>query len=141
MENSQEFEASQPSEQVVQPQQFRYASFQHRLGGIALDTALAIVALFIGWFIWSLIVWQNGQTPAKQILKLRVLHESTGKRATWGHMAVREFLVPLTVAIACGVSAGVLGIAWITLEIVFYFVKGQRTLRDYWVRTVVVNEA
>ena len=26
-------------------------------------------------------------------------------------------------------------------EIVFYFTKGQRTLRDYWVKTVIVNEA
>lgn len=140
MHNDGDVTAGMDSGAVGAPE-FRYATFQHRLGGLALDAALMVVTLYIGWFIWSLIVWQQGLTPAKQILKLRVRHESTGKTATWGHMAVREFLVPLTVAIACGATAGVLGIAWITLEIVFYFVKGQRTLRDYWVRTVVVNEA
>ena len=117
------------------------ASVQHRLGGFFLDLALIIVTLGIGWMIWSLVAWRSGQTPAKQILKMRVLHESTGKPATWGHMAVREFLVPLTVNIAAWVTLGVGAVAWITLEIVFYFVKGKRTLRDYWVRTVVVNEA
>ena len=140
MENNQEFNVPQADESAQAPA-FRSATFHHRLGGIALDTALCFVTLFIGWFIWALITWQNGQTPAKQILKMRVLHESTGKPATWGHMAVREFLIPLTVNIVAWVTFGIGAIAWITLEIVFYFVKGKRTLRDYWVRTVVVNEA
>lgn len=56
-------------------------------------------------------------------------------------MAIREFLVPLTVSIASSITAGIAGIAWIVVEIVFYFTKGQRTMRDYWVKTVVVNEA
>jgi len=44
---------------------FRYASFQHRLGAIALDAALMVLTLGVGWIIWSMNVWSDGQTPAR----------------------------------------------------------------------------
>jgi uncharacterized RDD family membrane protein YckC len=127
----------------------KLASFQHRLGSLFLDAALALVTLGIGWIIWSLVVWGEGQTPAKKILKLRVYAAETKQRATWGHMAIREFLVYLTIGITSTVldlaTFGVLGtlflVAWYVTEIVFYFTKGQRTLRDILVKTLVVNEA
>jgi uncharacterized RDD family membrane protein YckC len=120
---------------------FHYASFQHRLGAYALDATLVVLTLGIGWLIWSMIVWSEGQTPAKKILKIRVRHFETGNIATWGHMAVRELLIPLTVLIASNLTAGIAAIAWITIEIVFYFTKNSRTLRDLWVKTAVINEA
>ena len=89
----------------------------------------------------SQMTWGEGQTPAKKILKLRTINAVTKSPATWGHMALRELLVPATVAIATGFTGGLAWIAWVVLEIVFYFTKGQRTLRDYWVKTVIVNEA
>ena len=61
--------------------------------------------------------------------------------ATWGHMAVREFLIPLTVVSVSNLTSGVAGLAWIIIEIVFYYTKNSRTLRDHWVKTAVVNEA
>ncbi len=120
---------------------YRYATFQHRLGAYALDWGLALLTLGIGWLIWSLIVWPEGQTPAKKILKLRTINIVTKQPATWGHMSIREFLIPLTVFIASGITGGVVWGAWIAVEICFYFLKGKRTLRDYWVKTVIVNEA
>ncbi len=120
---------------------YRYATFQHRLGAYALDWGLALLTLGIGWLIWSLIVWPEGQTPAKKILKLRTINIVTKQPATWGHMSIREFLIPLTVFIASGITGGIVWGAWITVEICFYFLKGKRTLRDYWVKTVIVNEA
>jgi uncharacterized RDD family membrane protein YckC len=122
-------------------QPMRYASFQHRLGAYALDAVLAVLTLGIGWLIWSLVVWGEGQTPAKKILKIRVRHFETGSVVTWGHMAIREFLVPLTVGIAANLTFGFVAVAWIIIEIVFYFTKNSRTLRDLWVKTAVVNEA
>ena len=119
----------------------RYASFQHRLGAYALDLVLAIFTIGIVWLIWSLVIWGQGQTPGKQILKIRVRSAQTGSVATWGHMAVREFLVPLTVIVATVITYGVAFVAWIIIEIVFYFTKNNRTLRDLWVKTAVVNEA
>jgi uncharacterized RDD family membrane protein YckC len=120
---------------------YRYASFQHRLGAIVLDSVLMVVTLGIGWIIWALIVWSEGQTPAKKILKLRTINFTNGQRATWGHMGIRECLIPITVSVASTITGGIAGIAWIVVEIVFYFTKGQRTLRDYWAKTVIVNEA
>ena len=119
----------------------RYASFQHRLGAIVLDATLMVITFGIGWLIWSFIVWGEGQTPAKKILKLRTIDFTNGRPATWGHMGIREGLIPITVSIASGVTGGIASIAWIVVEIVFYFTKGQRTFRDYWVKTAVVNEA
>jgi uncharacterized RDD family membrane protein YckC len=127
----------------------RLASFQHRLGAYALDLALAFLTLGIGWFIWSLVVWSQGQTPAKKILKLRVYAADNSQRpATWGHMAVRELLLMMAIGIAAGILnlftfiVGSIGIiAWYVMEIVWYFTKGQRTLRDTLVKTLVVNEA
>ena len=120
---------------------YRYASFQHRLGAYALDAVLSVVTLGIGWIIWSFIVWGDGQTPGKKILKIRVRNFETGAVATWGHMAVRELLVPITVLIASAITSGIAAIAWIVIEIVFYFTKNNRTLRDLWVKTAVINEA
>ena len=120
---------------------YRYASFQHRLGAIALDSVLSVLTLGIGWLIWSFIVWGEGQTPAKKILNLRTRHFETGAVATWGHMSVRELLIPVAVLIAANLTAGLIAVAWIVIEIVFYFTKNNRTLRDLWVKTVVINEA
>lgn len=119
----------------------RYASFQHRLGAYALDAVISALTFGIGWLIWSFIVWGEGQTPGKKILKIRVRNFDTGAVATWGHMAVRELLVPLTVVIAVGLTSGLAAVAWVVLEIVFYYTKNNRTLRDYWVKTAVINEA
>jgi hypothetical protein len=47
----------------------------------------------------------------------------------------------MTVFIASAITSGLAIIAWIVLEIVMYFNQGQRTLRDLWVKTAVVNEA
>ena len=134
---------------LVPDSNIKYASFQHRLGAEALDTALMLVTLWIGWVIWSLIVWGEGQTPAKKILKIRVLSAQNNKPATWGHMAVRQLLIPLTLFIASLtfnlISFGIIGtigiITWYVLEIVWYFTTGSRSLRDVFVKSIVVNEA
>jgi uncharacterized RDD family membrane protein YckC len=127
---------------AIQPQGgMQYASFQHRLGAYVLDAVLSALTFGIGWLIWSFITWSEGQTPGKKILKIRVRNFDTGAVATWGHMAVRELLVPLTVVIAVGLTSGLALVAWIVLEIVFYYTKNNRTLRDLWVKTAVINEA
>ena len=124
-------------------QPMRYASFQHRLGAAALDTVLMVVTFGIGWLVWALILWNEGQTPAKKILKLRTYSFESGTVATWGHMSVREFLIPLAVGIVSYIPyiGWAISIAYIVLEIVFYFTKGQRSFTDYWAKTAIINEA
>ena len=135
------FDQSPNTWAVNSNQNLRLASFQHRLGALALDAVLFMVTFGIGWVIWSLIVWGEGQTPAKKILKIRVYAADTQRPATWGHMGIREMLVPMSVSIASTLTGGLALIAWIIVEIVFYSSKNQRTLRDYWVKTAVVNES
>src|SRR5919202_7094000 len=70
-----------------------------RLGAHFLDFLLVIVTLFIGWLIWSIVIWKNGQSPAKSILKMRVVKMATGEKATRGTMALRELVAKLVLSI------------------------------------------
>lgn len=143
------------------------ASAKHRLGGAVLSFALlmvSIITLFIGYLIWAMISWGQGQTPAKQILKMRVYSIDTGKPATWGHMAVRQILIPLAFscltipfiifamsasidfndAISSSISdAGVFAVWALQLTDALWIFKGtdRQRLTDKWARTYVVNEA
>ena len=145
------------------------ASIQHRLGGYFLDLALALVTLGIGWVIWSLVVWRNGLTPAKQILKMRVVAEESRTNATWGHMAIRQFLIPVTFSIpgwlllqlgdstpvvtdgfssdplegeGLSTLGNVLSFAITLIDGLWIFKDGQRKrVTDLWAKTIVVNEA
>jgi uncharacterized RDD family membrane protein YckC len=146
----------------------RLATPQHRLGGFFLEMALVLTSFFtfgLAWIIWNLIVWGQGQTPAKQILKMRVFSTDTGKPATWGHMAIRQFLIPTAFSMASlpftiaafslatdeatDISIGItfiLGYAvyFVVLLIdslwIFRNTEGRR-LTDLWARTIVVNES
>jgi len=119
----------------------RYATFQHRIGAYALDFALIFCTCGIGWLIWSIVVWGQGQTPGKQILKMRTINFTNGLPASWGHMAIREYLIPMAVSILSYFTLYIALIPWIVIEIVFYFTKNQRSFRDYWAKTAVINEA
>lgn len=74
-----------------------------RLGAYLLDGfVLAPVTLFIGWVIWSLIVWSKGQSPAKQLLGMRCVRLETARAATWGTMALRELVGKLLLGAITG---------------------------------------
>lgn len=143
------------------------ATPQHRLGGFFLDLALVLssfVTFGLAWIIWNFIVWGQGQTPAKQILKMRVYSDDTGKTATWGHMAIRQFLIPTAFAMvslpftiaafslategATDISIGatfilgyVIYLAILLVDSLWIFSKTERKrLTDHWAKTRVINE-
>jgi uncharacterized RDD family membrane protein YckC len=145
---------------------FPRATVGHRLGGYALSAALilsSVITLFLGYIIWALVVWGQGQTPSKQILKMRVYSVDTGKPATWGHMAVRELLIPiafsaiyipfLVVAMSSSIDynqavSPIAALGWIAVLALrftdsFWILRGddRQRLTDKWARTYVVNEA
>jgi uncharacterized RDD family membrane protein YckC len=135
---------------VPSPDQIHFAGHaatpQHRLGGWALDLGLCVVTLGIGWFIWNLVVWSDGYTPAKKILKMRVIATQTGKPATWGHMAVRQFLIPLAIGLisipVSVVTWGVGPLVWTGVDAFWIFNGGHRKrLTDIMAKTYVINEA
>jgi uncharacterized RDD family membrane protein YckC len=103
-----------------------------RLGEFLLEIALFIVTLGIGWLVWSLIIWGQGQTPAKQLLHMRVVVADTGQRATFWTMALREF-----------VGKWVLGVIslYLLMSSIFVIVDARsQALWDKIAATLVIDE-
>ena len=60
----------------------RLSSPAKRFAGHMLEIGLLIVTLFAGWVVWSVIAYGRGQTPAKQLLNMRVVKLETADK-TW----------------------------------------------------------
>lgn len=142
----------------------KLATPQHRLGAAAVDAGLYIVTLGIGWAIWNLIMWGRGQTPGKQLLKIRVYGEVKNSPANWGHMLVRQSLLPGTLTLFLYIPSLIFYfgnsqyefsaissiamlllvaayLAIVIIDIVWIFGPRRRRLLDYLAKTYVVNEA
>ena len=142
------------------------ANPRHRFAGLILDLVLMTVTFYVGYLIWALIVWGQGQTPGKQILRMRVYSSENFRPATWPHMAVRQFLIPLTISLAgivpivffggiqatldsdvSSLTAGVIVLFYISTVVfqlidAFWILKGdqRRRITDLWAKTDVLNE-
>jgi uncharacterized RDD family membrane protein YckC len=108
-----------------------------RFGQYLLDILLAVVTLFIGYLIWSLIIWGRGQTPAMQLLHIRVVKLRTAVPATWGTMFVREFLAK---GLIMGLISAVFFPAWVVLCFMLLWDKNRQELWDKVADTIVVND-
>ena len=155
------------SESLSEPKEYPFpkASPQHRLGAIALDAVLSSATFGIGWIIWSLVVWGQGQTPGKQILRLRVYDQDKKAPVMWGHMALRQFAIPFAISLGfwalilpaggwayetggnlpqSGVLSGLyfIYLCYFLLD-AFWILKGtnRRRLVDLIAKTDVLNEA
>ncbi|HEY7729340.1 MAG TPA: RDD family protein [Gaiellaceae bacterium] len=114
------------------------ASVGRRFAGYLLDVLLFIVTLFIGWFIWSLIVWAHGTTPGKQLLKMRCVYLANNRRATWGRMALREFVGKFLIMQVIGLVT--LGIGPLILYFMLLWTKKRQELWDLVADTIVVHD-
>lgn len=107
-----------------------------RLGAYLLEFLFLIVTLVIGWIIWSLIAWGKGTRPGHQVLRLYFVSEKTGKTTTWGHTALREFVMK-------GLVGGFLtsitfGVYWIVHSLLVVR-PDRRTIHDMLSSTLVVQ--
>jgi uncharacterized RDD family membrane protein YckC len=110
-----------------------------RLIASLLDVLLAVVTLGIGWFIWSLVVWGQGVTPAKKIMKMETVKADTGTTLTWGQMFVREVLVKgILLGILSTITFGIMGIVGPLLILAGTL---RQTLWDRIYKTLVVDAA
>jgi predicted RNA-binding Zn-ribbon protein involved in translation (DUF1610 family) len=75
------------------PVGIKMSSVGKRLGSYLLEGLLVLVTLFIGWLIWALIIAGRGQSPAKQVLGMRIVHMQTGSHSGWGRTFLRDFIV------------------------------------------------
>ena len=102
-----------------------------------LDCVIAIFTLFIGWLIWALIVFGNGQTPGKALLGIRAIKVS-GAPADWGLTFVREILVKwIVMGIASGLTSG---ISWWADHLWPLWDRNVQALHDKMVGTLVVQQ-
>ena len=107
-----------------------------RLGSFLLEFLLAVVTLGIGWTIWSLVVWGRGTTPGHQVLRLYIVDAKSGRTATWGHMALREFVMKgLVGGIASSITFGV----YFIVDSLFVVRDDRKTLHDLMSSTSVVQ--
>jgi uncharacterized RDD family membrane protein YckC len=77
-----------------------------RFKELLLEIVLAVVTLGIGWLIWFAVIAKDGQTPAKRILKLKVVNQNTTDTVTTGVMWARTLLVGLVLSIAASIIDG-----------------------------------
>jgi uncharacterized RDD family membrane protein YckC len=115
------------------PDGTQLASVGRRIGAFFLAIPLVIVTLGIGYVIWGLIVWGNGQTPALQVLGMRVWRPETNKVAGFWFMALRE--------IVGHIVDGILSlITEITSFVLFVAGKKHQSLHDIIAGTVVLYD-
>ncbi len=136
--SSEEFDTG-PS--IEQPELSRMlASRAQRFGALFLEILLFIVTLMIGWLIWSLIIYSRGQSPAKQVLRMKVVRLESHRAANWGWMALRELVLKAAiVAFLAGVL--LLGIIWVIVNgIVLLNNDRNQTVWDKMLKTVVISD-
>ena len=114
------------------------ASPGKRFGTYLLEIVLAIVTLGIGYLIWLLFAWRDGQTPGKKITNLKYVNVDTGRVADWGKSAFRDFVIR---GIVIGIiSAFTLYIGFLVAAfMIFDQDKNYRAGWDRWGGTVVVD--
>lgn len=105
-----------------------------RFGAFLLDTLLIFVTLGIGYLVWALITWSDGQTPGKKLLGHVVVDASSGVPFDWGRMALRQFVLQgLLGGLLSSISFGV----YFWIDSLMVLGDGQRTLHDRMANSVV----
>jgi hypothetical protein len=64
-----------------------------RFAAWVLEIVLISGTAYIGWFIWSLVTWGKGQTPAQNLLRMISINEATSAPAKRPQMFIRFFLI------------------------------------------------
>lgn len=108
------------------------ASAGSRIGAALLDGFLMLVTLFIGWLIWSIVLWKQSTSPAKKMLRMTVVDANTGAPATIKQMVMREVLGKWVV----GSIAGIVTLASLVM---LWATPRRQAVWDYIGTTVVVR--
>lgn len=120
-----------------------------RFAAYLLDTLLAIVTCFIGWFIWSIVLWQKSTSPAKKMLGLRVVDSNTGAPAAMQQMVIRELGGKFGLAIALNLLSSSVGfgsffglgnILFLVSAVMVLATPARQAIWDLIAKTTVVNE-
>jgi uncharacterized RDD family membrane protein YckC len=118
---------------LMLPQGTVLASPGRRIGAFFLAIPLVIITLGIGYVVWGLIVWGNGQTPALQVLGMRCFRPETNRVAGFWWMALRE--------IVGRILEDILSIITLLISLILMLTRPDRkTLHDLVAGTVVLHD-
>jgi uncharacterized RDD family membrane protein YckC len=118
---------------LMLPQGVELASSGRRIGAYFLAIPLAIVTLGIGYVIWGLIVWANGQTPALQVLGMRCWRPDDGRVPGFWWMALRE--------VVGRIAEGILSFITLLISLILMLTRpDRRCLHDLIAGTVVLYD-
>lgn len=79
-----------------------------RFAAYLVESVLVLLTLYIGWLIWASMVASKGQTPAKQVLGLRVVDATSGQPVGLGRMLfMRGIVAGLVASFAVVLSLGI----------------------------------
>ncbi|MDX3275272.1 RDD family protein [Streptomyces scabiei] len=104
-----------------------------RFGGYLLEGVLIVFTVGIGWLIWALFLFPQGQTPAKQLLQMRVVHIAEPGTARFWRMSFREFIAKPIVSL----------LATFTFLIPYFWLFWDRNRQELWDKlasTLVVKD-
>jgi uncharacterized RDD family membrane protein YckC len=118
---------------LMLPQGTVLANPGRRIGAFFLTIPLVIITLGIGYIVWGLIVWGNGQTPALQVLGMRCFRPETNRVAGFWWMALRETIGRI--------AEGILSIVTELISLIFMLTRPDRkTIHDLVAGTVVLHD-
>ena len=107
--------------------ELRTATPGRRLAAYALDTAISLLTLSVGWLIWLAIVAPRGQTPGKALLRLYTLR-GDGRIASAGYVWIRELFIKGL--ILNFVFFATLGVGWLIAALWIFRDRDRQTLWD-----------
>ena len=123
---------------LVAPQGVEAAGIGRRVAAYILDILLFFVTLIVGYIVWWLFTLSRGQTPGKQLMKIRVVRVD-GTASDWGWTFIREFLVKFGLfEVAADIVT--LGVASVIDLLWAFWDKDRQTLHDKIMKTVVVDD-
>ena len=79
-----------PDTWLMLPQGVRTAGKGRVAASFFLSIGLFIATLGLGYLIWQVVAWDQGQTPAQRLLGLRCWRRDTREVAGRKHMALRQ---------------------------------------------------
>jgi uncharacterized RDD family membrane protein YckC len=118
---------------LLLPDGTQLASPGRRIGAWFLSLLLVIVTLGIGYVVWGLLIWSNGQSPALQVLGMRVWRPETNRVAGFWYMALREIVGRIVDGILSFITE-------ITSFVMFVASKDHKSLHDQIAGTVVLYD-
>ena len=105
-----------------------------RFWATVLDVILMIVTLFVGWLVWSVVLYAQSTSPAKKMLGLQIVDAKTGAPATIQQMLLREVLGKFALG---SITSGITGFISAVLILASPTRQG---VHDYIAKTTVIRK-